>query len=295
MVANRQSSLVVLMGLEPIATSGSGFDRYVSDTEPTNPQEADEWYDTSKDPVVKYIYDGNSWLEVLTAVDVNTETDVMVDESALNQQITEEIVSGDNYTITINGHGNVTIDGPNDTLSGEGYYLGITNNIDNKGSIDDLSAGQYGYEGYYDAGHAPDPTYSIDINDQNGNTLKSHDVDHDGDDVSVNVGGGISSIDTYGYGRLTNDENHDGYAEFKKDYTLNADGAIFANVYFTEDGADPNITWKGDLTEDSDGQFTPGNWSSGTMTGGPGTYTVHVQTDTWKIRARYLGVTVIEF
>lgn len=51
------------MGLEPISTGGSGStDTYVTDTNPSNPNEGDEWVDTTYKQPAKKVWDGNNWV-----------------------------------------------------------------------------------------------------------------------------------------------------------------------------------------------------------------------------------------
>lgn len=64
-------------------------------------------------------------------------------------------------TIPNNGAG--SIDGPNDVMAGEGYYASITNNIPDRGSITNITPGQFEPAGFYDGGTVPEPSYTTVI------------------------------------------------------------------------------------------------------------------------------------
>ena len=61
-----------------------------------------------------------------------------------------------NIVNQISDHGTGYINGPNDELSGSGYYSNIENNIPDRGSLDDLTPGSFASSGYYSAGRIPE-------------------------------------------------------------------------------------------------------------------------------------------
>lgn len=114
--------------------------------------------------------------------------------------------TGATGTIPDNGSGNIT--GPNDTLSGNGYYTSISNsitdrgaldingpndsgnagyydridnNIQDRGSIGGLSGGDYGNAGYYDSG-----TIKKSVSRNLVHEVNSQDMFYDNSETSTN-------------------------------------------------------------------------------------------------------------
>ena len=69
------------------------------------------------------------------------------------EETTETIDDEDTIEVLdyITNHGSETITGPNDTLSGEGYYFGISNGITDRGTLTINGPNDSGSSGYYNS------------------------------------------------------------------------------------------------------------------------------------------------
>lgn len=125
------------------------------------------------------------------------EVDITVTQGGTEQ---DSFTTSDATTVElfdyITNHGSQSIDGPNDTLNGAGYYSEINNNIADQGDIDNLALGEHGNTGYYTGGSVDGPNTYIDVNgsreltnyNQNSNTVY---------DLSVSLGQSTSVLNTF--------------------------------------------------------------------------------------------------